>query len=108
MIQIKNVILRYTTLFPILMLSSHLLASSYNIGSSSEKGTFGKLTELLQKWIDFMTGPYAKAAIAGILIVGVIAWAYAPREGIVGVAIRALVAGVVVVNIAAWMSLFGG
>ena len=79
--------------------------ASYSIGSGT--GGFTKITSLLQSWVDFMTGPYGKAIVAGSIILGVTAWAVLPKEGILGYAVRGAVVGAVVFNIGTWMGMFG-
>ena len=66
-------------------------------------GTFAFFNELIQDWVDFMTGPYAKAAVIGSIILAFAGWSYAPKEGIMGHVIRIVVSGIVILNVGAWM-----
>lgn len=85
--------------------SAAIAGVSYNIGSSNTEG-FKLITDFMQKYVDFMTGPFAHAAIALTLIMGVILWVAMPKEGLFGVVFRVAVAGIVSLNIATWMNMF--
>lgn len=91
----------------ILVYTHVAFASSYSITTGGfSSGGFGKITQLLQSWVDFMIGPYGKAVVAGSFIIAVTVWAVAPKEGILGSAIRVAVAGAVILNVSVWMGMF--
>jgi len=97
-----NYIVSFISLF-----ASKAFASSYSITTGGfSSGGFGKVTELLQGWVDFMVGPYGKAVVVGSMIIGVTTWAVLPKEGILGYAIRGAVAGAVILNVTVWMGMF--
>ena len=58
---------------------SAFTSSSYNIGGDTSGG-FGLISEFFQKYVDFMTGPFSKAALASSLIIGVVVWAIMPKH----------------------------
>lgn len=84
------------------------MADTYSIGGDSgDDGGFGLITTFFQKYVDFMTGPFAKTAIAGTLIIAAILWAVMPKEGIFGTIVRVVIAALVAMNVATWMGMFG-
>jgi type IV secretory pathway VirB2 component (pilin) len=66
------------------------------------------LTGLLQSFVDFMTGPFGKAAVVISIIVAFVTWIFAPREGIFGPVLRVVVAGIAVMNAAIFVTGLGG
>lgn len=78
--------------------------AGYALGGGT--GTFGKLTQWMQDYVDFMDGPAAIAMIVVSIIIAVCAWVWAPKSGAVGVLLRVVVAGIVVLNIGTWMASF--
>jgi len=91
----------------LLLLSQRSVAAgSYNIGDETQEG-FKLIQDFLQTYVNFMTGPFAHAAIAISLIAGVVIWVAMPKEGLFGIVFRIVVAGIVCLNIATWMNMFG-
>jgi type IV secretory pathway VirB2 component (pilin) len=83
------------------------LAAQYSIGSGGTGG-FALLGKWLQEYINFMTGPYAKGGVAAAAVIGIIAWTFAPKDGVMGTVVRVVAAGFVSLNIGTWMGMFGG
>jgi len=79
--------------------------AGYSLGGSTS-GTFGKLTQWMQEYVDFMDGPAALAVIVVSIIVAVCAWIWAPKSGAVGVLVRVVVGGIVILNVATWVASF--
>lgn len=104
---IKNLFIKMLIVNAGLLFANYSFADSYDIGTGGGSA-FQTITNLLQDWVDFMTGPYGKAVVVGSIVIGVTLWAVAPREGILGFAIRGAIAGAVILNIAVWMRAFGG
>lgn len=78
-----------------------------NIGNGGGSG-FSIMKRWLQNWVDFMSGPFAVAAVITSIIIAYLAWAFAPKEGVVGPTVRIVVAGVVVLNVGVWLSTLVG
>ena len=90
-------------------ITSALVASpafaGYALGGSSS-GPFGKITQWMQDYIDFMDGPAALGIIVVSIIVAVCAWIWAPKSGAVGVLLRVVIGGIVMLNIGTWVASF--
>jgi len=82
-------------------------AQSVNIGSGGGSG-FSIMKKWLQNWVDFMSGPFAVAAVITSIIIAYCAWAFAPKEGVVGPTVRIVVAGIVILNVGVWLSTLAG
>jgi type IV secretory pathway VirB2 component (pilin) len=80
-------------------------STNYNIGTASGAQWAG-LTTWMQDFISFMNGPFGTAVVVISLIVAFATWTMAPREGIVGPALRIVVSALVILNVATWMSSF--
>jgi hypothetical protein len=83
------------------------MADTLNIGSAGGAAGAGILTDLLQKYVDFATGPWAAAVIAGGLILGIGIWVFMPKEGPMGWIVRALVGGTVLMNLGLFLTDIG-
>lgn len=81
--------------------------SGPNIGSGGGTG-FSIIKRWLQNWVDFMSGPFAIAAIITSVIIAYVAWAFLPKEGLIGPTVRVVVAGIVVLNVGVWVSTLAG
>lgn len=79
--------------------------AGYDIGSPSS-GPFAKLGGWLQDYVDFMDGPFAIAAVVLSIILAVVIWNFAPREGIMSNLMRAVISGIVLLNIGTWITSF--
>lgn len=81
-------------------------AGSANAGPAlpaGGSGQFDLFTNFLQDLVDFLSGPFGTAAVIVIIIGGVLAWSYAPKEGVMGWVMRAAVAAIVIFNVGAWI-----
>lgn len=81
--------------------------SGPNIGSGGGSG-FSIMKRWLQNWVDFMSGPFAIAAVITSIILAYLAWAFMPKEGVVGPTVRVVVAGIVILNVGVWISTLVG
>ena len=79
--------------------------AGYSLGGSSS-GPFGKITQWMQDYIDFMDGPAALGIIVVSIIVAVCALIWAPKSGAVGVLLRVVVGGMIMLNIGTWVASF--
>ena len=79
--------------------------AGYSLGGSSS-GPFGKLTQWMQDYVDFMDGPAALAIIVVSIIIAVCAWIWAPKSGAVGILVRVVIGGIVILNIGTWVVSF--
>lgn len=69
---------------------------------------FSALTNFLQAFANFMTGPFGKAVVVISIIAAFCAWVFAPRDGIFGPVLRVVVAGIAIMNAAVWITQLGG
>ncbi|WP_395398582.1 hypothetical protein ACHMW6_00190 (plasmid) [Pseudoduganella sp. UC29_106] len=69
---------------------------------------FQKLTTWGQNYLDFMTGPFATAAVVISALLIWIAWAFMPKEGIMANLARIVVAGFAILNIGTFCSTLVG
>lgn len=67
----------------------------------------GLLTTFIQTWVNFATGPWAVAVIAISLVIGIVTWILAPREGWLGWVARGVIGGIILLNLAPWMQDLG-
>ena len=73
-----------------------------DIGTSS--GLFGKLVDLLQEFLDALQGPLAIGFIAVSLVLSLLAWTYAPKNGAGAWIVRGIIAMVVIFNLAVFIN----
>jgi len=83
-----------------------LLANSAQAASTA--ADFTAITQFLQTFANFMTGPFGKAVVVISIIAAFCTWVFAPKDGIFGPVLRVVVAGIAIMNAAVWISQFGG
>jgi type IV secretory pathway VirB2 component (pilin) len=83
-----------------------LLASSAQAATTA--ADFTAVTQFLQQFANFMTGPFGKAVVVISIIAAFCTWVFAPKDGIFGPVLRVVVAGIAIMNAAVWISQFGG
>lgn len=69
---------------------------------------FTSLTNFLQAFTNFMTGPFGKAVVVISIIAAFCTWVFAPKDGIFGPVLRVVVAGIAIMNAAVWINQLGG
>lgn len=69
---------------------------------------FSALTNFLQAFANFMTGPFGKAVVVISIVAAFCTWVFAPKDGIFGPVLRVVVAGIAIMNAAVWISQLGG
>lgn len=87
------------------------LALGASVGPACAQATaanFTSLTNFLQAFANFMTGPFGKAVVVISIIAAFCTWVFAPKDGIFGPVLRVVVAGVAIMNAAVWITQFGG
>jgi len=91
----------------ILSFSVPLLAQStnYNIGNA-QGGQWALLTTWMQQFVSFINGPFGYMAVVVALVIAFVTWMFAPREGIVGPALRVVTGAIVILNVATWLASF--
>jgi type IV secretory pathway VirB2 component (pilin) len=80
-------------------------STNFNIGTASGAG-FAGLTTWMQNFVGFLNGPFGTMVVVVSLILAFATWTMAPREGIVGPALRVVVSAIVILNVATWMGTF--
>lgn len=60
---------------------------------------FVKARAWFQQYTDFMTGPFGYAVVAIGIVVALAVYAIAPKEGIMGPALRVVIAGIGIINV---------
>jgi len=83
-----------------------LLAGSAQAATTA--ADFTAVTQFLQQFANFMTGPFGKAVVVISIIAAFCTWVFAPKDGIFGPVLRVVVAGIAIMNAAVWISQFGG
>jgi type IV secretory pathway VirB2 component (pilin) len=83
-------------------------ASSLSARAQSTTANFSSLTDFLQAFANFMTGPFGKAVVVISIVAAFCTWVFAPRDGIFGPVLRVVVAAIAILNAAAWIGQFGG
>jgi type IV secretory pathway VirB2 component (pilin) len=85
-----------------------LAASSSAHATAATNGDFTGITKFLQKFVDFMTGPFGRAAVVISIIAAFTTWVFAPKDGIFGPVLRVVAAGIAIMNAAIWIGQLGG
>ena len=76
--------------------------------SAHAQANFTILTNFLQAFTNFMTGPFGKAVVVISIIAAFCTWVFAPKDGIFGPVLRVVVAGIAIMNAAVWINQLGG
>lgn len=71
-------------------------------------GSFTLARQWMQNFVDFISGPFGTAAVVISIILVFLAWAYMPKDGIMGPMVRVATGGIVVINVATWLASFSG
>lgn len=77
------------------------------VARADTESSFTAITKIMQSFVDFMTGPFGKAAVVISIVAAFVTWVFAPKEGIFGPVLRVVVAGIAIMNAAAWITNFG-
>ncbi|KKJ75225.1 hypothetical protein WH95_19595 [Kiloniella litopenaei] len=73
--------------------------AAFALGSSGGKGGIAEFEGYIQDWVNFMTGPFGLAVVVVSIIVAVVVFVFAPKQGPMGLVARAVVAGIVILNL---------
>jgi type IV secretory pathway VirB2 component (pilin) len=83
------------------------LSGSARADPTSVRGSFSDITDILQVFTTFMTGPFGKAVVVISIIAAFCTWVFAPKDGIFGPILRVVVAGITIMNAATWVANLG-
>lgn len=97
--------LRRTTLW---LVAAALVLMCGTANAATTAADFTALTNFLQKFANFMTGPFGKAVVVISIIAAFCTWVFAPKDGIFGPVLRVVVAGIAIMNAATWIAQLGG
>jgi type IV secretory pathway VirB2 component (pilin) len=87
-----------TSLTLALIVAANAAADSPSIGNGG--GTlYTKFTAWLQNFSDFITGPFGIAVVIISVVLAFAAWAFAPKDGIMGPLVRIVTAGIAIINV---------
>ncbi len=75
--------------------------------SARAEANFDAVTAFLQKFAEFMAGPFGKGVVIISIIAAFCTWVFAPKDGIFGPVLRVVVAGIAILNAATWMGQLG-
>lgn len=95
-----------TMLLPAVYASNAYAQVSIGTTGGGNAGTTA-LEGLIQTWTNFFTGPLATAAILVGIVLGALLWAFAPREGGLGIVLRVFAAAVVIATLGGLLTSFG-
>jgi type IV secretory pathway VirB2 component (pilin) len=68
---------------------------------------FDRVRDILQAFVNFMIGPFGRAAVIISIVAAFVTWVFAPKEGIFGPVLRVVVAGVAILNATVWVASLG-
>lgn len=83
-------------------------AVSTSASAQNTTANFTAVQNFLQAFVNFMTGPFGKAAVVLSIIAAFVTWVFAPKDGIFGPVLRVVVAGIAIMNAALWITQLGG
>ncbi len=91
--------LKVVAVFIALNSSMPVAFAQYDIGKSGAKGGIQIIEQYIQGWLNFMSGPFAIAVVAGSIIIATCVFVFMPKGGWFGYFARALVGGIVLLNL---------
>ncbi len=80
-------------------------ADAWELAENDTDG-FATLYGWMDKFMDFMQGQFGPWVVALSVIMALVVWNFAPREGLMANVSKGIVAGLVIMNMGAWMKLF--